>query len=112
MAGAYADYWVATGTGAKALGQTAAWYGELSWMPFILVPATFLLLLFPDGHLLTPRWRVIAWAAGAGIVGNFVAEGLIPGRSPTSHSSRIPTRYTASPGRSWRCWPFSGSSSA
>ena len=84
LAGAYADYFVETGAGSKALGQTAAWYGELSWMPFILVPATFLLLLFPDGHLLTPRWRVIAWAAGAGIIGNFAAEGRIPERSRTS----------------------------
>ncbi len=82
LAGAYADYFVATGAGSKALGQTAAWYGELSWMPFILVPATFLLLLFPDGHLLTPRWRAIAWASGAGIIGNFVAEGTHPGAIP------------------------------
>ncbi len=82
LAGAYADYFVETGAGSKALGQIAAWYGELSWMPFILVPATFLLLLFPDGHLLTSRWRAIAWAAGAGIVGNFVAEGTRPGAIP------------------------------
>ncbi len=80
VAGAYADYFVATGAGSRTLGQTAAWYGELSWMPFILVPATFLLLLFPDGHLLTPRWRVIAWAAGVGIAGNFVSQAMLPGQ--------------------------------
>jgi len=82
LSGAYAQYWIDTGRGAQALGETAAWYAELSWIPFILVPATFLLLLFPDGHLLSPRWRPFAWCAGVGIVGDFVAEGLRPGSIP------------------------------
>ena len=47
----------------------AAAYAEVSWVPFVLVPATFLLLLFPDGHLPSRRWRPPAWCAGAGIVG-------------------------------------------
>ena len=82
LAGSYADYWVDSRAGSAALGKTAAWYGELSWMPFILVPLTFLLLLFPDGHLLSSRWRPVAWCAGVGIAGNFVREGLLPGRIP------------------------------
>ncbi len=82
LSGTYAGYWIDTGAGSEALGQTAAWYAELSWMPFILVPATFLLLLFPDGHLLSRRWRPIAWAAAVGIVLNFVAEGTRPGPIP------------------------------
>ena len=79
LAGSYADYWVDSGAGPEALGKTAAWYGELSWIPFILVPSTFLLLLFPDGRLLSPRWRPVAWCAGVGIAGIFVAQGLRPG---------------------------------
>jgi hypothetical protein len=80
LAGSYADYWVDARTGPALLGKTAAWYGNLSWMPFILVPVTFLLLLFPDGHLLSRRWRPVAWCAGLGIAVNFVAEGLHAGR--------------------------------
>ena len=45
----------------------------------MLVPVTFLLLLFPDGRLLSPRWRPVAWCAGVGIAGAFVVGGLLPG---------------------------------
>jgi hypothetical protein len=79
VAHAYADYWVGGDGGSEALAKTAAWYGSLSWIPFILVPATFLLLLFPDGRLFSPRWRPIAWCAALGIAGGFVTQGLTPG---------------------------------
>jgi hypothetical protein len=54
-------------------------YGTASWIPFILVPCTFVLLLFPDGRLPSPRWRWIAWCAGLGIAGVFVSVLLNPG---------------------------------
>nr|MBA3388371.1 hypothetical protein [Rubrobacter sp.] len=41
--------------------------------PLVLVPTSFLLLLFPDGRLPSPRWRPVAWCAGLGIAG-FVAS--------------------------------------
>jgi MFS family permease len=78
--GSYAGYWVDGNGGSDALGKTAAWYSNLSWIPFILVPPTFLLLLFPDGRLLSPRWRPVAWCAALGIAGIFVTEGMRPGR--------------------------------
>ena len=80
LAGGYAGYWIGGNGGSEALGKAAAWYESLSWIPFILVPATFLLLLFPDGRLLSPRWRPIAWCAAVGVVGVFVTQGLTPGR--------------------------------
>ncbi len=79
VAHAYADYWLDGNGGSEALAKAAAWYADLSWIPFILVPATFLLLLFPNGHLLSPRWRPIAWCAALGIAGGFVTQGLTPG---------------------------------
>jgi signal transduction histidine kinase len=39
-----------------------------SWVPIVVLPVTFLLLLFPDGHLPSPRWRWFAWALGVGLV--------------------------------------------
>jgi hypothetical protein len=80
LASSYADYWVDSGDGPARLGKTAAWYGDLSWIPFILVPSTFVLLLFPNGRLLSRRWRPVAWCAALGIAGGFVTQGLHSGR--------------------------------
>ena len=79
LAGAYAEHYVATGNGPAELAGAAAQYGELSWMPFILLPSTFLLALFPDGHLVSRRWRPVAWISAIGMAGGFVVEGLHAG---------------------------------
>nr|MBA3821222.1 hypothetical protein [Deltaproteobacteria bacterium] len=79
LSGSYADHWVTGAGGSRTLGETAAWYGNLSWIPFILIPCTFVPLLFPDGRLLSPRWRWVAWCAGTGLAGSFVAGAVTPG---------------------------------
>jgi signal transduction histidine kinase len=40
--------------------------GGPGWVPFVGISG-YLLLLFPDGHLPSPRWRWIAWACGIGL---------------------------------------------
>jgi hypothetical protein len=52
-------------------GELAAWVTQWGFVPLIFVPATFLLLLFPDGRLPSHRFRPIAWAAGA-VVGFWI----------------------------------------
>ena len=79
LSGAYADAWIDDRSGPDLLGKAAACYGSASWIPFILVPSTFLLLLFPDGRPLSPRWRRVGWAAAAGIAAGFAGALMLPG---------------------------------
>jgi len=48
------------------------------WVVFIGLSG-FLLMLFPDGHLPTPRWRWFAWSCGVGLVVLYALELLLPG---------------------------------
>ncbi len=69
LATGYAEFWLTSGWGSRNLGETAAWFTSWAWTLLIFVPTTFLLLLFPDGRLPSPRWRPVAWCAGLGISG-------------------------------------------
>jgi hypothetical protein len=44
------------------------WVALWSWAPALGLTGTYLFLLFPDGHLPSPRWRWVGWLAGVGIV--------------------------------------------
>jgi hypothetical protein len=58
------------------------WFSSWVWTALVVVPTTFLLLLFPDGRLPSPRWRPVAWLAGIGItclVASFALEAGPPG---------------------------------
>jgi len=72
LATGYAEYWLASGSGPRSLGETAAWFATWLWILLVCVPTSFLLLLFPDGRPPSPRWRPVAWCAGLGI-SSFVA---------------------------------------
>lgn len=51
-----------------ALLDLAYWSGNWTWLPAQLLPLTFVFLLFPDGHLPSPRWRFVGWSAGVGLL--------------------------------------------
>ena len=46
----------------------AQWLSNWVWLPAQILPVTFVFLLFPDGRLLSPRWRLVGWAAGLGLL--------------------------------------------
>ena len=58
---------------------TAALTGG-AWALEIGLMGTFLILLFPDGHLPSPRWRPVAWTAAASMAVLTLAIPFFPGR--------------------------------
>jgi thiosulfate reductase cytochrome b subunit len=53
--------------GMLPFGGFMSWLGTFTWSPGILVIFTFLILLFPDGHLPSRRWRPVAWLSGVAL---------------------------------------------
>ncbi|MDQ3752003.1 MAG: hypothetical protein M3333_03820 [Actinomycetota bacterium] len=48
------------------------------WIPAVGLMGVFLILWFPNGRLLSPRWRAFAWAAGVNLAVQFVVTPFIP----------------------------------
>ena len=91
FAGDYAEFWLASGFGRGVLGETAAWFASWSWTLLVYLPTSFLLLLFPDGRLPSPRWRPVAWCAVLGLIGFLAGYTLEPG--PLEDFPRIMNPY-------------------
>jgi len=70
-------------------GAFAAWLSTLMQSTFVY-PILFLVLLFPTGKLLSPRWRVVAWTAGLVLVASLVSLALRPGPIQNFPSVRNP----------------------
>jgi signal transduction histidine kinase len=66
-------------SGHRDAGLTLIALDQPSWLPIVVLPVTFLLLLFPDGHLPSPRWRWFAWGLGVALTILFFAILLGPG---------------------------------
>ena len=65
-------------SGSLPAGPLLVWLGDLMFQLGFVV-ATFLLLLFPTGHLPSPRWKPVAWIAAIGMALMFAAVLFGPG---------------------------------
>ena len=65
-------------SGRQDAGLVLVAFDQPSWIPIVVLPVTFLLLLFPDGHLPSPRWRWFAWVLGVALAVVFLAILLDP----------------------------------
>jgi signal transduction histidine kinase len=76
---AYSNYAV-TENFALTWGEYAAWFSV--WIGFagLILAGVFLMLLFPDGRLLSRWWQIVAWTAVLGAVLAALADSFYPGR--------------------------------
>jgi hypothetical protein len=76
---AYSNYAVAE-RDSLPWGEYAAWFS--AWVGFggLVLAFVFLILLFPDGRLLSRRWRIVALAAVLGAALAALADGFYPGQ--------------------------------
>ena len=75
----YAQYALVTEPGALAAGRAMAWVSSWVWLAGATPILTFGLLLFPNGRLPSPRWRLVAWAAASALVARVLAIAFMPG---------------------------------
>jgi signal transduction histidine kinase len=87
--GSYSSYAIHGGVGGPRLGAMAEALDQPMWLPIVAIPVTFLLLLFPEGHLPSPRWRWPARILGASMVIVFLTIVLTPGRMTESPFPRL-----------------------
>jgi hypothetical protein len=76
--GAYVDRGVVRDPGSVPGPEWAAWAEAVVWHPAFSLLA-FLLLLFPDGRLPSPRWRPFAWLTAAVYLSLSLSAAFSPG---------------------------------
>jgi hypothetical protein len=75
---AYADYAVVENLALPA-SEYAAWFSSLVDFTGFVLAGVLVMLLFPDGRLLSRRWQIVAWMAILGAVLTALYDAFYPG---------------------------------
>lgn len=68
FAGQYGAVGLVTAPGSLPAADLVAWIAVWAWAPGFTLLLTYSVLLFPDGHLPSRRWRPVAWLAAVALV--------------------------------------------
>jgi hypothetical protein len=81
FAEAYPYYALAAGSDSLPGGVYMAWFSaESLWLPGLFLGSALLVLLFPNGRLLSRSWRAVVWLAVGGSAITAFAFATSPGR--------------------------------
>src|SRR5215204_5781433 len=83
---AYSDYALLENFAFHPGGEYVAWFSSLIDFKVLVLAGVFVMLLFPDGHLLSRRWRIVAWMAVLGAVLMALYDAFYPGENLDTHS--------------------------
>jgi hypothetical protein len=83
LAEEYGRYAYLTRPGTLPGAILASWFSSWAWFPTIALALVFTVLLFPNGRLLSPRWRPVAWLAVADTAAITVLAALQPSLTMT-----------------------------
>jgi len=78
FAGEYALYALFVARSSLPGGVVSWWLASWVWVAATQL-VLFLFLLFPDGRLPSPRWRIVAWLIVGGILLDAASFALVPG---------------------------------
>ena len=86
------EYALAAVVGQRGLpaGEYVGWLQLWIWVPFIALITVYLFLLFPDGRLPGPRWRLASWLAGGFAVIAATGLAVTPGTVVNLRALRNP----------------------
>ena len=76
----YAVYGLVIDPGSLPLARAMAWPQTWMWAVSLVFLLFFLPLYFPDGHLLSPRWRLALWLAFSYSAAALIYFAVLPGQ--------------------------------
>ncbi|WP_432479044.1 hypothetical protein [Nocardioides sp. GXQ0305] len=74
----------------RPFAVAAAWLSSCTWYVWLYVAAVVLPMLFPDGRLISPRWRFALWIGYAALACALVSEAFRPGAIDVDSPQAIP----------------------